>query len=874
MGVVEEMDTSIENKAYLANAKLAMVSQLLEGKDRISGNEGLMQAYDQAFDMLIQHFAKMLRENAIPGSNDLLQRLKQILANAELFRDYPELLGDTVIGAMGCPSRVLKQIDEEIIGDWAEKGKTIPVIWTHADTNLMVVENIYDHKFSLKEEELQKIFDLAADEMDISQLLQLLCVYCPQISANKTVIDIPCNGSLALRKALIPKLDVLYVYYKNYTISKLREMLQELKDYRVDVHVILPMKERKTIDKIKSELKQMGVTVLAERDVQESVTAYEGSRNNFSLVDVMRAALAPYEGRYVARQAGLKEKLEALKKDAVQIKDGKTEKTIQALFQQIKEDRQCYDKRATSFLRASENLLLSTAELEKAFAALANETAGRNDTLEVRKYMGSIWANLTISYLRMHQQSKEIKYYKRAETYLKKVEDAGLAENDWLPLVWNGTFGRDIPDWQKKKLQECDFRRHPDIASALLYLHHLKKISLPSKKLLTVAASIKEPQGKVENFYKGYCCEQMLKPSQAVDYYMKAWKEGEDKALGKLVALKELVNKRGDYLSLEKRDAYHRGKKALETAQSTARQNEGMFYLKVAAADNHVKAIEYLSEYYYAKHIQKNRKKDAAWENENALLARMFEIIKKRDLGYKKADFYIGMLAYARKDYQKAKIHLKERTEPKALAILAKMYYHGWGTSVNKQHAEMFARKADQQGESEGTQILRAIQEEKKKAAEEQRKQREAQAAAEARRRSRDDDDDDDDDDDGCCAIVSATCDALQIEHRTYHRTVCFVRHLRNKAVEMTVENQDLAAAYYIYATNIVKKINAQPTATKIYEHFWKDYITPCVAAVRKRDYENAWKLYVKMSYQGCVNYHVELPPFIHQAAKEVIGKR
>ncbi len=866
MGVIEEMANSMENRTDIAKEKLAIVSQLLEGKDRIGGDESLIQAYDEALDMLVSHFAKMLRENAVPGGNELLQRLKQILANAELLRDYPELLGDTIIGAMGCPGRVLKQIDAEIIGDWAEKGKTIPVIWTHGDTNQMVAENIYDHKFPVTEEELQKIFDLAGDEIDVSQLLQLLCVYRPQISVNKTVIDIPCNGSLALRKALIPKLDVLYVYYKSYTMGKLREMLQELKDYRVDVKVILPIKERKALDKIKSELKQMEATVLGESEVQQSVKAYEGSKNNFSLVDVMRAALAPYEGRYVVRKASLKENLEALKKDAVLIKDGKTEKTVQELLQQIKEDRQRYEKRAASFHSASENFLQSASELEKAFSVVANDTAGIKDTLKVRKYVGSIWASLTVSYLRMHQQSGEIKYYKRAQTYLKKVENAGLEECDWLQMVWNGTFDRDIPDWQKKKLLACDFRRHPDIASALLYLHHLKKISLPPKKLLTVAASIKEPQGKVENFYKGYSCEQMLKPSQAIDYYMKAWKEGEDKALGKLVVLKELVNKRGDFLSLEKGDAYHRGKEAFETANNTARQDEGMFYLKVAAASDNVKAIEYLSEYYYNKHMQKNRKKDAAWKNENALLARMFETIKTRDLGYKKADFYIGMLAYARKDYQKARIHLQNRTEPKAFAILAMMYYNGWGTSVNKQHAEMFARKADQQGEPEGTQILRAIQQEKEEAAEEQRRQREAQEAAEARRRSYDDDDDD-----SCCAIVSATCNALQIEHRTYHRTVYFVRHLRNKAVEMTVENQDLAAAYYIYATNIVERINAQPTATKIYEHFWKDYIVPCVAAVRKRDYKNAWKLYVKMSYQGCVNYHVELPSFIHQEAKEVL---
>ena len=136
------------------NDKLMMVSHLLEGKNQIANHEKLIQAYDATLDMLVQHFAKMLRNNTVPGGTKLLQQLKHILSNTELFRDYPELLGDTIIGTMGCPVRILKQIDGEIIGNWADKGKTIPVIWTHADAEQVVAENIYDHKFPVTKEEL------------------------------------------------------------------------------------------------------------------------------------------------------------------------------------------------------------------------------------------------------------------------------------------------------------------------------------------------------------------------------------------------------------------------------------------------------------------------------------------------------------------------------------------------------------------------------------------------------------------------------------------------------------------------------------------------------------------------------------------------
>lgn len=701
----------MDNKETLetANDKLTMIARLLEGQNQIAGHEKLIQAYDAMLDMLVQHFAKMIRENVVPGGNELLQQLKQILSQTELFRDYPELLGDTVIGVMGCPGRIMQQIDDEIVGNWAEKGKTIPVIWTHADAEQVVAENMYDQKIPVTEEELQRVFDLAKDEMDISQLLQLLCAYRTQISVNKTVIDIPCGGSLALRKKLVPKLDVLYVYYKNYTMTKLKEMLQELKHYRVDIKVVLPIKSPKNIDQIKAELVKIGISVLGEREVKQSVKAYEASKNNFSFVDMMRVALAPYEGRYVVRQSGVKENLEALKRDAVQMKDGKTEKIVQDLLTQTKDDQQLYNKRAKSFRHASEKLLQAAEELEKGFTQEANDTAGTKGALKIRKYMGSVWGNLMFSYLRLYKLSHEIKYYKKAESYLKKVESAGLEESYWLQMVWNATFDQNILTRQDKtKLQKCDYHQYPDIASALLYLYHLGKIRLQPKKLLDVVASIKEPQGRIENFYKGYYYEQMLKLNQAVAYYLKAWKERESKALEKLIPLKDVMAQRGDFLSLEKEDAYGIGVQKIRM-KSKASQEEGLFYLKVAAANDNIQAVEYLGEYYYNKHIRGNREKDAAWKNENALLANMFMYIRKGDRWFKKADFYIGMLAYEIKDYQKARTYLQDRTEPEALALLASMYYYGQGTSVNKQHAEMFARKASQQGQTLGMDILRKI---------------------------------------------------------------------------------------------------------------------------------------------------------------------
>lgn len=731
----------MDNKETLetANDKLTMIARLLEGQNQIAGHEKLIQAYDATLDMLVQHFAKMIRENVVPGGNELLQHLKQILSQTELFRDYPELLGDTVIGMMGCPGRIMQQIDGEIVGNWAEKGKTIPVIWTHAETEQVVAENIYDQKFPVTEKELQRIFDLAGDEMDISQLLQLLCVYRTQISVNKTVIDIPCGGSLALRKKLVPKLDVLYVYYQNYTMTKLKEMLQELKHYHVDIKMILPMKSPQSIDPIKAELAKIGISVLGEREVKQSVKAYEGSKNNFSFVDKMRVALTPYEGRYVVRQSGVKENLEALKRDAVQMKDGKTEKIVQDLLTQTKDDQQLYNKRAKSFRHASENLLQAAEELEKGFTQEANDTAGTKGALKIRKYMGSVWGNLMFSYLRLYKLSHEIKYYKKAESYLKKVESAGLEESYWLQMVWNATFDQNILTRQDKtKLQKCDYHQYPDIASALLYLHHLGKIKLQPKKLLDVVASIKEPQGSVENFYKGCYYEQILKPNQAVDYYLSAWKSGEEKALQKLIVLKDLVNKRGEFLSFEKEDAYRIGVEKIKM-KSKASQEEGLFYLKVAAANDNIQAVEYLGEYYYNKHIRGNREKDAAWKNENALLANMFMYIRKRDRWFNKADFYIGMLAYEIKDYQKARTYLQDRTEPEALALLASMYYYGHGTSVNKQHAEMLALKASQQGQTLGMDILRKIYGVTETSAEELRLMREQVVET-----PHDDDDDDD----------------------------------------------------------------------------------------------------------------------------------
>lgn len=70
--------------------------------------------------------------------------------------------------------------------------------------------------------------------------------------------------------------------------------------------------------------------------------------------------------------------------------------------------------------------------------------------------------------------------------------------------------------------------------------------------------------------------------------------------------------------------------------KSKVSQEEGLFYLKVAAANDNIQAVEYLGEYYYNQHTRENRVKNAAWKNENELLTSMFMYIRKRDRGFKK----------------------------------------------------------------------------------------------------------------------------------------------------------------------------------------------------------------------------------------------
>lgn len=858
------------NHQTLADAeKIDILAKLLSENETIPDDQELSKSYDETLDLIAKKFSDMLVSNAVPNSDYLLDKMKEILSGVEFFQRYPETIGDVFIGVMGCPGNVLREMEPGVTESFGKKCRSVPVFWTHGKEDKVIAENIYDVKTSLNEEDIEKVFALANDWMDMKKILQLLYITKTDIPANKTYVDIPAYCEEDILKRIIAKLDVLFVYYGNrFAVSKLNEIGGALSEAHTNLIFVVPLKTRSVVNKIHGKFGN-GVSVISASQMKEEAAKYGGSKLNYTFVDAMRLVLAAYEYRYDKRNHLLRTLVKQLKEDAVQAVNDDTQESLISNRKDIESLLKDNESKQKAFRLTSWKLLTSAQHLEELFRKIAKGSSDQAGKFDARANTCYLWFRLAHSYLQIYRLDHDPAAGKNAEKYVKALQEYAETPlsktlSSLAGLEFDDAYGQTLSIEKLREMSKVDCGKIPAAAGTMLYFYDKGKLLLSSTAVLRLASLLKEPVDALENYYKGYYYEQYLKPEQARTYYLRAWRDGFDKAAEKLVPLAE--NGSVDLVDFLVPDAcLDIGMRKLR-ASKTDRRNEALFYLKVAAAGKNVKAIEALAVYYY-KHRQSGKSKEDK-DRENTLLSRLFVYISQNDESFKEANKYLGILAYERNDYRKALHYLKldQTRDAKGLCLLARMYLNGHGVSKDMDMAEKYAQMAVNKGSAEGRTIMDKIEEKKEEQARKEEKEREEAEKTVVEEEHVESDD-------SCCHVVTATCKALGIDRKIYHRTVYIVRHLRNVADRVDKENSGLIRAYYAYAPDIVSKINADPKAAEVYEECWNNYIKPCVEHTRKRDYKAAWKLYVGMCYRACVKYHVGIPESIMERAAVVIAE-
>lgn len=95
------------------------------------------------------------------------------------------------------------------------------------------------------------------------------------------------------------------------------------------------------------------------------------------------------------------------------------------------------------------------------------------------------------------------------------------------------------------------------------------------------------------------------------------------------------------------------------------------------------------------------------------------------------------------------------------------------------------------------------------------------------------------------CYITTAVCQSLQKADDCYE--LLTLRDYRDHYLMQEGNAEELVKEYYNIAPTIVKHLNRQEDATRIYQDIWDRYLSPCLQLIEKEELEECKNLYTDM---------------------------
>jgi hypothetical protein len=99
----------------------------------------------------------------------------------------------------------------------------------------------------------------------------------------------------------------------------------------------------------------------------------------------------------------------------------------------------------------------------------------------------------------------------------------------------------------------------------------------------------------------------------------------------------------------------------------------------------------------------------------------------------------------------------------------------------------------------------------------------------------------------GLCFITTAACDYLGKPDDCYELTT--FRDFRDMWLRFQPGGEAMVRMYYKEAPRIVGRLNDSPEKDAVYRKLWSEYLTPCVAFIKAREYERCRDMYLTMVF-------------------------
>lgn len=832
------------------------LSAKLLNADKSEQKNSFSKSRDNFFDVLGNKFRPILEESSVTAKEKIFDEILDSADDIEIFGSFPALIGKTFVGVVGFDKNLVKNLLESVADSETAKilalDTNLPTILVAGGKSITAVNDMGNH-VALNFAEYAQTNSLWREKIEIQQILQFFFVTQNLKFQNIAVVYLPeyFNSETPFGKKILQKLDAGIVYTSAQSDKiKNRKLLEEISRLRNFSQIpFYVAADAQNIDTLRNDDFFKAFEILTENGSLPILEQLNILRRNYLFVDAVKSRLLTIRKFY-------EDKIKQLKADKTQIAGDLALITLDATKETVRE--------LDSEIRRELNAAESEVEKLRGVSALLSDAA-KNYESEIEKFLGvseniryrestkEIWRTIFF-------QAIDIGDFKLATDYTRNLERSGDAYGYICRLIIQAASGNSA-DWSGLER----LRREPDnefVRRAKLRL--TRELKFSEFDYMQIARDVHSIETPEENYFRGLWLEHSGEKQKSIRYFENALKQNYEPAGKKLF---ELAGNDERALQILSDKMVPEANFALaQTSLTNKKYAAANRYFKLAAIRGHIPAIKFLADDFSAKlfrNYKPNQNLSSTEKNQAVSCIEIYKMILEKS-GDSSVKEKIGDIYHILDDDRRALEWWRQCQTADSFYKRGRLYEYADGAfSQDLDEAENLFNKAASMGHQKASAELAKVRNWKSE------KIRKVQAKkVHYERREYSSSSSSSSSSGSFCVITSAACAALHKPDDCEELNA--LRAYRDK---MKSENPVIAALieeYYRVAPLLVRRMDLESEAEKIYAELWKQSIAETYRLIQAGENLRATSIYIEMVQELCRRYGVELSEGISEKIRSL----
>lgn len=832
----------------IADKKISLLAKLLKED---AENNIIKDNFDDIYTTIKVDFKPKLEKSTFPSKTKILANIEKYLEWIESLVNISDIIGNSFIGILGSDYGSCKNIINRLIDEDSDRiymsNTNIPSLLLNDKNKTIKLLNILDNEVVLSRNEYEVTTkELYKSAIDIREFIKVFTFNESIKLQNTGIAYLPdyCTRTSQQFKNILVYSNTIFIYAneKNNWKFNLRNLLQV--SYKKEICVFADDENINYVREyiINSEIKSLSVNIYnINEDIDKIVEKYDYSVNEINIADKLISILNEIELYYVHHIYRVRERLNSINKDLINISDNSTKDSIIEIRKKLIITLENEEKLYYELKKEIELLLSKVKELDKVFLSIL-KSKNNNESI-ITHSLQQLWVNIAL-------QMIEMENIKGCNLYISKLEKSNYNYSFIIKMLLNNAM--------KVKVEYSDIVRLNNIIDNdyLVYKAKIafrKQLGLDDSKAGEMFFKIpRNHRNKHDEYLVAGVYIQSTNYKRAIDFYYEALDRGSVEAGKKLLQLaKSDENIDKEYLAQNMiPDAnYEVGINYI----SNNRYAKGLTYIKIAAALENIDAVEYLADNQYNKIIKnyRYRQENSNFIDESTKLLQLYSYILSKKSSDKEVIEKIGFIYLALEDYRRALEFLSKCNTPYSLYYCGNIYQYGKGTIPQDIHqAKKIFKKAADLGHGkarvEYEKVCGWIEANEFKAQERKNTSYSTSSSYSYESSSG-----------GLCFITTATCVALNKQDNC--EELLAFKHYRDTVLINEGDGSQLIREYYRIAPRIIEAIENEQNPKQLYQNIWDEYIIVGYEHLLENNMVKAKETYINMVLNLGARYNVDI---------------